>query len=143
MFERVILKALNGASKGHEFVLSNEMDYVLGRATDCSCVLDDPYRLVSRRHCRIEVRAPFVRVQDLGSRNGTQVNGANIGRTTGPLTFEDLTVVAYEAHLLEDGDILQIAGYEFEVECDPSTRCAEAESRDPEKLWACECASCC
>ncbi len=143
MFERVILKALNGASKGHEFVLSNERDYVLGRATDCSCVLNDPYRLVSRRHCRIEVRAPFVRVQDLGSRNGTQVNGANIGRTLEQISLEDPTEMAYEPHLLEDGDILQIAGYEFEVECDPSIPCAEAEARDPENLWACECASCC
>jgi hypothetical protein len=42
MFERIILHALNGNRKGQEFVLENEADYVLGRARDCSCVLDDP-----------------------------------------------------------------------------------------------------
>ncbi|HWG42704.1 MAG TPA: FHA domain-containing protein [Gemmataceae bacterium] len=141
MFERIILRATNGERKGQEFVLENEADYVLGRSRDCSCVLDDPFCLVSRRHCRIEVHAPFVRIQDLGSRNGTQVNGTNIGRREKGQLFEALQA-RHAEHLLDDGDTLQIAGYEFQVEFEPTPPCAVAEPRDQEKLWSCDCASC-
>jgi ABC-type multidrug transport system fused ATPase/permease subunit len=43
-------------------------------------VLDDP--AVSRRHLRIEVTADGLSVTDLGSSNGTKVNGVRIGGTT-------------------------------------------------------------
>jgi eukaryotic-like serine/threonine-protein kinase len=142
MFERIILRALNGLHKGQQFVLEDEADYTLGRARDCSCVLDDPLCLVSRRHCRIEVHAPFVRIQDLGSRNGTRVNGACIGpREQGPLFEDSLREISPE-HWLDHGDTLGIAGYEFQVEFEPTPPCAAAEPRDQERLWSCDCASC-
>jgi pSer/pThr/pTyr-binding forkhead associated (FHA) protein len=142
MFERIILQATNGERKGQEFVLENEADYILGRSRDCSCVLDDPLCFVSRRHCRIEVHAPFVRIQDLGSRNGTRVNGTSIGCRKKGQMFEDFLHEGYAEHPLDDGDTLEIAGYEFQVEFDPPAPCAAAEARDQEKLWSCDCASC-
>ena len=51
---------------------------VLGRAVNCHVVLDSP--LVSRRHARIQVTGGVVLLEDLGSRNGVQVNGAPISR---------------------------------------------------------------
>ena len=142
MFERVILRATNGEWKGQEFVLENEADYILGRSRDCSCVLDDPLRLVSRRHCRIKVHAPFVRIQDLGSRNGTRVNGVSIGRREKDQLFADFLQEGHTEHPLDDGDTLQIADYEFQVEFEPASPCAAAEPRDQERLWTCDCASC-
>jgi eukaryotic-like serine/threonine-protein kinase len=142
MFERIILRALNGNRKGQELVLENEADYILGRAWDCSCVVDDPLCLVSRHHCRIEVHAPFVRIQDLGSRNGTQVNGTSIGRRTKGQLFEDSPQEGHAEHSLDDGDTLQIAGYEFQLEFEPAPPCAASEPRDQERLWSCDCASC-
>lgn len=142
MFNRVILRATNGKHKGQEFVLENEGEYTLGRSKDCSLVVDDPLCLVSRRHCRIEVHTPFVRVQDLGSRNGTQVNGTNIGRREkGPL-FEEFLHKEYAEHPLDDGDTLDIAGYDFQVEFEPKIPCGASETRDQDKLWSCNCASC-
>ena len=142
MFERIILRATNGKLKGQEFVLENETEYTLGRARDCSCVLDDPLCLVSRRHCRIKVHAPFVRIQDLGSRNGTRVNDTSIGHhVQGPL-FEDFPQEGRAEHPLVDGDILHIAGYEFQVEFEPAPPCAASEPRNQERLWSCDCASC-
>lgn len=142
MFERIILRALNGNRKGQEFVLENEADYTLGRSRDCSCVLNDPLCLISRRHCQIKVHAPSVRIQDLGSRNGTQVNGTSIGRREqGPL-FEDFPQEGHAEHPLDDGDTLQIAGYEFQVEFEPALPCAATEPRNQERLWSCNCASC-
>src|SRR5262245_40704455 len=55
---------------------------VVGRASNCYLQLpnDDEHRVVSRHHCLLDIDPPAVRVQDLGSRNGTFVNGQPIGR---------------------------------------------------------------
>jgi pSer/pThr/pTyr-binding forkhead associated (FHA) protein len=142
MFERIILRATNGKLKGQEFVLENEADYILGRSRDCSCVLDDPLCLVSRRHCRIKVHAPFVHIQDLSSRNGTRVNGASIGPREQEPLFEDFPQEGHAEHSLDDGDTLQIAGYEFQLEFELAPPCSASEPRDQERLWSCDCASC-
>lgn len=139
MFNRIILRAINGKQKGEEFVLENETAYILGRSQDCSFVLNDPLRLVSRRHCRIDVQAPSVRLRDLGSRNGTKVNGKFVGRPVKQDPFENCPQVADEECLLENGDTLHIAGYEFQVTFDPIPPCAAAEPRDQNKLWSCPC----
>ena len=46
---------------------------MLGRAGDCDITLEDG--LVSRRHARLWCDAGTWRIEDLGSRNGTRVNG--------------------------------------------------------------------
>jgi len=52
-------------------------DFVIGRAgTDL--VLDDPE--VSRRHALIRDRGGLIEIEDLGSRNGTRVNGEPVER---------------------------------------------------------------
>ena len=49
---------------------------VLGRSPTCHVTLDDP--LVSREHAQLSVRGSSVTVEDLGSRNGTLVNGEKL-----------------------------------------------------------------
>jgi pSer/pThr/pTyr-binding forkhead associated (FHA) protein len=46
---------------------------VLGRSDDCDCVLNDP--TVSRSHARLSFRDGSWWLGDLGSANGTRVNG--------------------------------------------------------------------
>lgn len=53
---------------------------LLGRQE--SCQLRIPTGDVSRKHCEIEVTDSTVKVRDLGSTNGTFVNGQRIGETT-------------------------------------------------------------
>ncbi|MFN7151503.1 MAG: FHA domain-containing protein [Microthrixaceae bacterium] len=57
---------------GGEFALGPEL--TVGRAGGCSIVLDEQY--VSQVHCRIFIRDGAVFVEDLGSTNGTWVNGS-------------------------------------------------------------------
>jgi hypothetical protein len=57
---------------GAEFALGDEL--TLGRAAGCSIVLDEQY--VSQVHARIFIRDGSVFVEDLGSTNGTWVNGS-------------------------------------------------------------------
>mgnify|MGYP002030960631 CR=1 FL=1 len=49
---------------------------VVGRSRDCDLILDDP--TVSGRHARMEWRGKNIVVQDLGSANGTFVDGEAI-----------------------------------------------------------------
>lgn len=53
-------------------VLTMEPGAVIGRE-GCDIVLPDPE--VSRRHAMIQVEGPVASIQDLGSTNGTYVNG--------------------------------------------------------------------
>jgi adenylate cyclase len=53
--------------------------YVVGRAVICDVPVYDP--TVSRRHAELTLAADGVRVQDLGSSNGTFVNGTRIAST--------------------------------------------------------------
>lgn len=48
-------------------------DTLVGRSANCQVTLDDP--LVSREHARIRIADAGAVVEDLGSRNGVQVNG--------------------------------------------------------------------
>ena len=74
---------------------------VVGRAEDCDIRLDDP--LASRHHAEIRREPQRYVLIDLGSLNGTQVNGA-------PLT---------EPHQLQNGDVILIAATPLRFE-DPN-----------------------
>ena len=63
----------------------------IGRDADCDIVLDD--RQVSRRHARVVWRNDHYEIEDLGSKNGTHLNGRD--------------VVGSQA--VRDGDEIQIA----------------------------------
>lgn len=60
------------------FDLSEDAPLTVGRGADSSVLLVDPS--ISRHHARLECRQGTVLVSDLGSRNGTFVNGARVER---------------------------------------------------------------
>ncbi|HUY64662.1 MAG TPA: DUF3662 and FHA domain-containing protein [Acidimicrobiales bacterium] len=61
---------------GARVVLESET-LVIGRLPECAVVLNDPN--VSRRHAEVQRRGSEVVVVDLGSTNGTRVNGVPVG----------------------------------------------------------------
>ncbi len=65
-----------GELKGKTFGLGDEM--VIGRADKCHLVLDDTY--VSQMHARIFARDGVYVLEDLGSTNGTYLNGRQLQR---------------------------------------------------------------
>ena len=81
-----------GATRGVEITFGG---LIVGRERGCDIVL--PSKNVSRNHARLSIRDKIPRVEDLGSSNGTKVNGVFIkGITelhTGDLiTFGDMTL---------------------------------------------------
>jgi hypothetical protein len=142
MFARVILHAREGPVKGQDFVLENGTDCVLGRSADCSVQFADPFAVVSRHHCRIKVFAPTVHIQDLGSRNGSYVNGKMIGQRRKEQMFPEALLEEQAEYSLWQGDTLRVGDTIHQVELDPPPPCAEAEAREQQKLWSGACAVC-
>ena len=64
--------------KGKAFLFDEHDTLVFGRARECHCCLPDD-QLVSRHHFLLEVSPPLARLRDLGSLNGTYVNGKKCG----------------------------------------------------------------
>ena len=60
----------------HVPVLALPQGVVLGRSRDCDCVLAEPS--VSRRHAELRRDGARWLLRDLGSRNGTRVNGVRL-----------------------------------------------------------------
>lgn len=79
-----------GEFAGKDWVLDRDV-MIIGRGADCD--IHVPARQVSRLHARIERRNQGYLLIDLGSKNGTHVNGQEIK----------------EPFLLQDGDEIQIA----------------------------------
>jgi adenylate cyclase len=76
------LLSVNG---DQDFELANDHAYVVGRAVTSEIPIFDP--TISRRHAELRVSAGGVQVKDLGSSNGTFINGARI--TDGSLAGGD------------------------------------------------------
>jgi Inner membrane component of T3SS, cytoplasmic domain/Domain of unknown function (DUF4388) len=73
------LKFISGKYQGGEFPLRPEKEIVIGRSSDLDMVLVED--MVSRKHAKIALAAGRITIQDLGSTNGTFVNGEKIKQT--------------------------------------------------------------
>jgi hypothetical protein len=89
--ESAMLILRQGSEAGRRWVLSRTTSLHIGRHSDCDITLPD--RQVSRNHARIFWREDGYFIEDLGSKNGTHVNGQEVAVPV----------------RLEDGDELQVA----------------------------------
>jgi eukaryotic-like serine/threonine-protein kinase len=109
----LVLRALTGELRGQEFAVTSSAHWIIGRSRGCSLRLPSD-GTVSRQHCLIEVDARGVWVQDLGSRNGTLVNGTRISVKNAP-SDSSATCVQPPRQELADGDELRICNNLFAV----------------------------
>ncbi|MBP6629281.1 MAG: GGDEF domain-containing protein [Kofleriaceae bacterium] len=82
--DRAYVVVVAGAAVGAMYKLPDHQPALLGRGKRCDVKLDDDG--ISRSHARIRHDGGALVVEDLGSRNGTQVNGA---RVDGPTPLRD------------------------------------------------------
>lgn len=75
---RFALRFISGKYQGGEFPLRMNREIIIGRSSDLDMVLVED--MVSRRHAKISSTDAEVYIQDMGSTNGTFVNGVRIDR---------------------------------------------------------------
>ena len=73
---RLALRFISGKYQGGEFPLRSNREIVIGRSSDLDMVLVED--MVSRRHAKITTTDAEILIQDVGSTNGTFVNGEKI-----------------------------------------------------------------
>lgn len=88
--ENPFLIAQTASRRGERWMLQGN-GLLVGRGAECDIVVAD--RQISRHHARFRRTPEGVMVEDLGSKNGTHVNGVRIAEPT----------------LLQDGDVVQVA----------------------------------
>ncbi len=117
MSAKVILTVQGGRYDGHELIFDDQAQYVLGRARDCSFSISDhdDNLVISRHHCQLTIELPEMRIRDLGSRNGTFVNGVSIGQRCRDLTPEEAAAKAGPEYPLHEGDEVKIGDLVFKV----------------------------
>lgn len=95
------LRQVAGPGEGRSFRVLPLQEAIIGREESALITLDE--RSVSRRHAKIDYKKTFPEVVDLGSANGTFVNGKRV-----------------ERGLLQGGDTLQVGAGKFEIDYDTS-----------------------
>lgn len=115
------LVIVSGKSAGKTIAINRDQ-LLVGRAEECDVrPLSDE---VSRRHCAVRIEPDVVWVEDLGSRNGTFVNGSKITEKT----------KVYDGDLIKVGNLeLRVAGGTERKPGSPGT--PESPAAAPPASW--------
>lgn len=109
------LSLLTGPASGTQIEVGSEHRFVIGRDDACNLVLDDPE--VSRRHAYLIETPGGLEAGDLGSSNGTRLNGRRLER---PAT-------------LQPGDTLEIGGTKLRLTATPQAAAAPPPPPPPKR----------
>ncbi|MDH4079508.1 MAG: type VI secretion system-associated FHA domain protein TagH [Nitrospira sp.] len=88
----------------------------IGRGGGNTCVLKDPTRVVSTKHAELREKHGVWNLIDVGSTNGTMLNGARI--------------IPSQEHPLHDGDRIAVGSYELLFRCATGVATPPAGSAD-------------
>jgi pSer/pThr/pTyr-binding forkhead associated (FHA) protein len=106
------LRFISGKYQGGEFPLVRSREIIIGRSSELDMVLIED--MVSRRHAKIQATDDEIAIMDLGSTNGTFVNGEKIKKAR-----------------LKEGDRVLIGTSIIKlVTVDPTTAMSEQEARN-------------
>ena len=120
---RVTLRVLAGPYSGQEFTFDQHDTFLIGRSENAHLYLPED-RFFSRHHCLLEIAPPRCFLRDLGSTNGTFVNGQRVqevflksgDRVQGGQTVLEVDVQAEQKHSDADAPTL-MRPLELTVEC--------------------------
>ncbi|MBM4364545.1 MAG: DUF4388 domain-containing protein [Deltaproteobacteria bacterium] len=120
----LVLRFISGKYQGGEFQIEEGRPIVVGRSSELDMVLVE--EMVSRKHARIELRDGWIQIEDLGSTNGTFVNGERIVK--GHLKEGDRVLIG--------SNILRVlpASAAVEEPAAPTTSRAPAEAAAPPRV---------
>lgn len=110
MDSTITLIVTRGPLAGRKFVFAEPAACYIGRSRGCTIPLPQEVEHldISRRHCLVEIAPPDLRVRDLGSLNGTYVNGKKIGQRGRPHAAWDEDTGEQPVVALVDGDEIRL-----------------------------------
>src|SRR5262249_15131241 len=118
MSAQIKLTVRDGIRPERQYTFSNHPLWTVGGGVDCQIHIpnDELHGTVSRHHCQLEIDPPRVRVRDLGSKNGTYVNGRKLGvRRDVSATPAPAGVLNLPELALRPGDEIQVGNTVLEV----------------------------
>ncbi len=114
MSAKIQIKISQGKDAGKIFAFTEHDTCVFGRMADChACIPDDTE--VSRHHFILEVNPPQACLRDLGSLNGTWINGTKCGGRKSGETPEEGAKRKYPEAAVKHGDRIKVGRTELEV----------------------------
>jgi len=131
---KVVLTVSRGEEAGEVFEFAERASCILGRARDCSPRIPDkrkPKR-ISRHHCLIDINPPDVRLRDLGSLNGTRLNGCLIGKREPGESPEEGSRAVLPDFNLKDGDEIRLVDTVIRIGITLPTLCATCSAEIPD-----------
>jgi pSer/pThr/pTyr-binding forkhead associated (FHA) protein len=126
---RVTLRVISGPHTGRTFTFDQHETFLIGRSEAAHfCLPEDRY--FSRNHCILEIAPPQIFLRDLGSTNGTYVNGQRV-----------------ESAYMKSGDRIQGGETILEVDVtvdmpDFSSRVEESSSMATPSVITIQCLNC-
>ncbi|MFH1113486.1 MAG: FHA domain-containing serine/threonine-protein kinase [Pseudomonadota bacterium] len=112
---KVTLEITKGPITGQVFAFEEHNTFIFGRDIDCHARLSEDDRTASRHHFMLEVNPPDAFIRDLGSLNGTYVNGSKHGGRKPDETPEDAKDRRYPEVQIENGDKIEVGDTAFTV----------------------------
>jgi serine/threonine protein kinase len=125
-----------GPIRGQRFEFTGHDTFLFGRAPDCHARLDASDASASRHHFLLEVSPPLARLRDLGSLNGTRVNGVRHGGRRPGESPEGAAARGGVDVDLRDGDEIRVGATLIRVEVGAPASplealVAESEAEEP------------
>lgn len=126
----LLLKVISGPNAGAEIGIEKGRTYIIGKdPNSCDIVFQD--LSVSRNHARLHVSPDgLLEIEDLGSKNGTVVNGQQIQEKTG-ITPQDMISLGTTVFLVIDREAPQETIYSPILPHFESQRSDESEFEEP------------
>ena len=129
---KVILDVTQGAMAGRKITFDEHDSLIFGRMQDCKICMPSDDATVSRHHFIMEVIPPHANIRDLGSKNGTWVNGVKYGGREEDETPEQGAKRAYPQVELKDGDVIRIGKTYMQVSTEQPVICIACGEEIPE-----------
>jgi len=98
--EYPIIIANGGQLDGQQWVLTDHI--LIGRGEDCNIVVND--RQVSRHHAIFGFNNGVSRIEDLGSKNGTYINGERITGSQKLFEKDEIQIAFFQSFLYLESD---------------------------------------
>jgi pSer/pThr/pTyr-binding forkhead associated (FHA) protein len=125
----VAITVLTGPHKNRRFWFEGPVRCTVGRGADCLVRFsgNESDLAISRHHCRLDIDPPCIQLRDLGSLNGTYLNGKKLSPANADGSDFDSIAVGDSVASVNGGDIITLGETSFRIGLVDCPRDSETE----------------